>query len=413
VALTAALAPGLILGAVGTVGFGPLTEVAAQSVADGAACSAFGAPAPAASDLSVADVAEQVGPAVITVVNLQPLGEVSLRGFDIEDFPGMPEIPNVGELPGSDDIEGIEGLPGVDEVPDSDGVEGANQVDGSGDEDTLVPVGSGSGFIVDETGHAVTNAHVVSGTEDVMAVLADGTEIPAKVVGSDEMLDVAVIELELPAGQTVPGIASFGDSSAVRPGDEVVAIGTALGEYRNSVSEGTVNGVDRSFPSDGWLTTWIQHDAEIWHGNSGGPLLNLRGEVIGINTAGIGSGMMGASSGSADMAFAIEGNTVCSAAADLIQHGKIVWPYLGIEGRATADGQEIIEIVPDGPSAAAGLETGDIITAFDGQEITPQSSLIDQLFGRDPGEVVTLTVDRDGAFESFQVTLGERPEPAQ
>jgi S1-C subfamily serine protease len=196
----------------------------------------------------------------------------------------------------------------------------------------------------------------------------------------------------------------------LRAGDQVVAIGNALGSFPNTVSEGTVNATDRSFPSEGLLTTWIQHDAEIWHGNSGGPLLNLRGEVVGINTAGIGSGMMGADTGSADMAFAVEGNTVCHAAADLLANGKITWPYLGIQGEATSEGQSVVEVTEDGPSAAAGIEPGDVITAFDGQEISLKNSLLDLLFEREPGDVVMVTVERDGAPQTFEVTLGERPE---
>jgi S1-C subfamily serine protease len=196
----------------------------------------------------------------------------------------------------------------------------------------------------------------------------------------------------------------------MRAGDQVIAVGNALGSFPNTVSEGTVNATDRSFPSEGGLTTWIQHDAEIWHGNSGGPLLNLQGEVVGVNTAGIGSGMMGADTGSADMAFAVEGNTVCSAAAELLANGEILWPYLGIQGEASAEGQAVVEVVEDGPSDEAGIEVGDVITAFDGQEINRQNSLLDLLFGRDPGDEVTVTVDRDGEIESFQVTLGERPE---
>jgi S1-C subfamily serine protease len=196
----------------------------------------------------------------------------------------------------------------------------------------------------------------------------------------------------------------------LRAGDQVVAIGNALGSFPNTVSEGTVNATNRSFPREGGLTTWIQHDAEIWHGNSGGPLLNLRGEVVGINTAGIGSGMMGADTGSADMAFAVEGNTVCRAAADLLANGKITWPYLGIRGEAISEGQSVVEVTADGPSAAAGIEPGDVITAFDGEEISLKNSLLDLLFEREPGDVVTVTVERDGAPQTFEVTLGERPE---
>jgi S1-C subfamily serine protease len=309
----------------------------------------------------------------------------------------MPEIP------------GIEGLPGIEEAPgDEEG--GSEQIEESVDDDTLVPAGTGSGFIIDEAGHVITNAHVVAGAEELTVALADGTEVPASVLGSDALLDVAILELDLPAGESVPGVATFGDSSALRAGEQVVAIGNALGSFPNTVSEGTVNATDRSFPAEGGLTTWIQHDAEIWHGNSGGPLLNLRGEVVGVNTAGIGSGMLGADTGSADMAFAVEGNTVCHAAADLLANGEIVWPYLGIQGEATAEGQSVIEVVEDGPSAAAGIEPGDVITAFDQQEITRQSSLLDLLFGREPGDVVTVTVERDGALQTFEITLGERPE---
>jgi S1-C subfamily serine protease len=402
VALTGALTPGLILGA---AGFGILpggvlpTGVTAQSVVDGGSCAAFGAPAAAqATEMSVADVAEKANPAVVSILNLQPIGEADLSGFPgIDGFPDIPEVP------------GIDELPGIDEAPGADD-DGAEQVEDSVDSDTLVPAGTGSGFIVDDIGHVITNAHVVAGAEELTVALADGTEVPATVVGSDALLDVAILKLDLPAAESVPGIVTFGDSSSLRAGDQVVAIGNALGSFPNTVSEGTVNATDRSFPAEGGLTTWIQHDAEIWHGNSGGPLLNLRGEVVGVNTAGIGSGMMGADTGSADMAFAVEGNTVCQAAADLLANGEIVWPYLGIQGEASADGQTVVEVVEDGPSDEAGIEVGDVITAFDGQEITRQNSLLDLLFEREPGDVVTVTVDRDGETASFEVTLGERPE---
>ena len=404
VALTGALTPGLILGAVGVVGVGiepsgilP-TGVAAQSVLEGGTCTAFGDTAASlGTEMSVADVAENVNPAVVTVLNLQPLSEADLSGFSgIEGFPGMPEIP------------GIDELPGIEEAPEGD--EDDQQIEESVDEDALVPAGTGSGFIVDALGHVVTNAHVVAGAEELTVVLADGTEVPAEVLGSDAILDVAIVKLDLSEDVELPGILAFGDSAALRAGDQVIAIGNALGSFPNTVSEGTVNATNRSFPSEGGLTTWIQHDAEIWPGNSGGPLLNLQGEVVGINTAGIGSGMMGADTGSADMAFAVEGNTVCSAAADLLANGEIVWPYLGIQGEATAEGQTVVEVVEDGPSDEAGLEVGDVITAFDEQEINRQNSLLDLLFGREPGDVVTVTVDRDGETESFEVTLGERPE---
>ena len=418
VALTGALTPGLILGAAGAVGFGALpggilpASVAAQSVVDGGACTAFGAPAaPVATGMSVADIAEETNPAVVTIVNLQPIGQADARGFSgIENFPEFPGIPGIGELPGIEGIEGGEAHPGIEEAPEDEGVESAQQSDDAAASDELVPVGSGSGFIVDEEGHVITNAHVVAGAEELTVALQDGTEVPAILIGSEPMLDVAIIQLDLPAGESVPGIASFGDSDALRAGDEVLAIGNALGAFPNTVSQGTVNAVNRAFPAEGGLTTMIQHDAEIWQGNSGGPLLNLQGEVVGINTAGIGSGMFGADTASADMAFAIEGNTVCAAAAELLANGEIVWPYLGIQGESSSAGQNVVDVVEDGPSAEAGLEAGDVITGLDGEDVSRETSLLDLLFSREPGDVVSLTVERDGAVETFEVTLGERPE---
>jgi S1-C subfamily serine protease len=406
-ALTGVLAPGLVLGAAGLVPAG-----AGASVIDDGVCQAFTAPAAESADLSVADVAERVNPAVVTIVNFQRLSAADLRGIS-----GFEELPALPELPGFEGIPGTEGLPGVNEKPGSeDGTEDAptdgdeQRAEGADDEEAMVPVGSGSGFIVDDAGHVVTNAHVVGGAEELLVTLVDGADVPATVVGRDVLLDVAVLRLDLSASQAVPGFVSFGDSSALRAGDEVIAIGTALGALPNTVSQGTVNAVDRNFPGSYGLTTLIQHDAEIWHGNSGGPLLNLRGEVVGINTAGIGDGMMGATSGSADIAFAVEGNTVCKAAADLLDDGEIAWPYMGIQGEASDEGQTVLEVVADGPSAAAGLEPGDVITGLDGQQLGPLVSLLDLLFAHDPGDVIDVTVERDGQPQTFQVTLGERPE---
>jgi 2-alkenal reductase len=402
VALTGVLTPALALGAAGAFGFGFLPgaavpPAAAESVLASGTCTAFGAPVDApASDMSVADVAAKLNPSVVTVMNLQTMSQSDLNGIQgiqgIQDIPGFPQMPNSGELPGSDTPSG------------------QPQSDSPNNGDSLVPVGTGSGFIVDELGHVVTNAHVVDGAEKLDVVLADGTDVPATVIGAEPLIDVALLQLNLPAGAQVPGIAPFGDSDSLRAGDEVVAIGNALGEFPNTVSEGTVNAVHREFPEMSGLSDLIQHDAEIWHGNSGGPLINLKGQVIGVNTAGIGSSAMGTEdTGAASMAFAVEGNTVCKTAAALLNGEKIVWPYMGIQGEDAKDGQQVVDVVDGGPAADAGLQVGDVITALDNQKIDRQHGLVDMLFTHQPGDVVTVTVERDGATKDFQVTLGERP----
>jgi 2-alkenal reductase len=411
-AVTRALAPGLTLGLVGALGLGILshdispTSVAAKAVVDGGACTAFGAPAAPTSDLSVADVAEEANPAVVTVENYQSISDANMTGFTgIDGLPQIPGLPNIGLEPGSGLTPGTE--PSIGNEPSANDSGDDQQI--QGDQSDLVPVGAGSGFIVDQDGHVVTNAHVVDGARELHVTFFDGTDVPAELVGHDDLIDVAVLKLDLTIGTTIPGVVSFGDSSTLRPGDQVVAIGTALGEFPNSVSEGTVNALHRSFGGAYGLSAMIQHDAEIWHGNSGGPLLNLRGQVIGVNTAGIGGSELGTDTGSADMAFAVEGNTICNAAAELIANGSIAWPYLGIQGEATRAGQNVVDVSADGPSDAAGLEAGDVITEFDGQKVDRQHTLLDLLFAHQPGDVVDVTVDRNGAVHTFQVTLGERP----
>jgi len=147
-----------------------------------------------------------------------------------------------------------------------------------------VPVGSGSGYIIDESGHVVTNNHVVEGGAAFQVTFMDGTTVDAKLVGSDPYQDVAVLQLELSNGQKVPGTVSFGDSSKLRVGDQVIAIGSPYGEYANTVTAGIVNATDRSLDTgEGYmLPNLIQHDAEIYPGDSGGPLVDTSGAVVGV-----------------------------------------------------------------------------------------------------------------------------------
>ncbi len=358
-----------------------------------------------AESMTAADVAAKVNPAVVTVNNLQanPVmgGSTDISGGEMPAIPGFPGFPSdgaTGSLP-SGSVSGQQAT-----TPGSD----------SGDVSGPVAVGTGTGFIIDEQGHVLTNAHVVDGSDKLSVDLYDGTTVPATVVGKDDLLDIAVIKLDLPAGVKLPGVAKIGDSSVVRPGDQVVAIGSALGEFTNTVTEGNINAVDR--PLDGYgLNRLFQHDAEIWHGNSGGPLINMRGEVIGVNAAGIDDSPYGQSIAPASMGFAIESNAACDVATQLIDKGEVTWPYIGIEAQETADGTgvEVASVADNGPASSSGLKEGDVITAFDGKPLTARDTLMDQLFEKHPGDHVVLTVQRGGSEQTVDLTLGDRPADTQ
>lgn len=269
--------------------------------------------------------------------------------------------------------------------------------------------GAGSGFIIDENGHVVTNNHVVANGDEFLVELYDGTTVGATLVGRDDLQDIAVLQLDLEDGQSVPGTLAWGDSDSVRPGDDVIAIGTPLGEFTNSVSAGVVGGVNRSLSGmSSSIENLIQHDAPISSGNSGGPLLNMNGEVVGINTAAATSSQL--SSATTDgLGFAVASNPAKAIVDQLISEGSISRPYLGIKGQALAEGHGVVEVYDESPAADAGLEPGDVITAIDGTEINADNPLQDILFTHQPGDEVTLTVQRDNEEIEIQVTLGERP----
>lgn len=279
-----------------------------------------------------------------------------------------------------------------------------------------VPVGSGSGYIVDEAGHVVTNDHVVQGGQQFQVIYMDGTTVNATLVGSDPYQDVAVLQLDLSGGKKVPGTVSFGDSSTMKVGDTVIAIGTPYGEYNNTVTAGIINAIDRSLDTgNGYsLPNLIQHDAEIYPGNSGGPLLNTNGEVIGMNVAKAVDPTMSSGSDTTNIDFAIESNAVKSIVDQIIKTGTVARPYLGIRTQVTRAGETIVASVESGgPADKAGLQANDVITEIDGHAIDANHSLINALiFGHQPGDTVTLTVDRNGSPVTVKVTLGTRPAEA-
>lgn len=283
------------------------------------------------------------------------------------------------------------------------------------------PQGAGTGFIIDTDGHIVTNWHVVTGGDAFAVVLSDGTQVDAELVGSDARDDLAVVKID---PSVVPSIVAFGDSSALKPGQDVLAIGSPLGAFTNSVTAGIVSALGRNQLSSGNAScqnysNLIQHDAAINHGNSGGPLFNMRGEVIGVNTLGIpvdqsGQPVQG-------LFFAVPSNTVEVAVKQLIETGVITQPWVGIafysidSSLATQyslpvdRGIIITDVDPDSPAAEAGLQTEDIITSVDGKEITPAQDLATIMFDYDPGDTVTLNVIRGNDESEMDLTLGEAP----
>lgn len=271
------------------------------------------------------------------------------------------------------------------------------------------PTGAGSGWIYAE-GVVVTNAHVVDGADTVEVVTAGGDTIPAEVIGADWYHDVAALRLKPEDDQELPPAATIGDSGAIRPGDEVIAIGTPRGQFANTVSAGHVGatGVSLNTGAGYSLTHLIRHDATLAPGNSGGPLVSMDGEVIGMNTAS--AEITGADDDSARIGFAIESDTVVAAIEEILATGTVAWPYLGIQTRVTEDGDTVVtDIVAGSPAAEAGIHPGDAIVAVDGERVEPRRPFIDLLYLHEVGDVVILTIEREGSQRSVEVTLGEQP----
>jgi S1-C subfamily serine protease len=285
-----------------------------------------------------------------------------------------------------------------------------------------VATSTGTGFVVDRNGYVVTNAHVVDGGAEFLVVFADGRQTDAELVGADPISDLAVIRVNV----AVPAVAPLGDSNALLPGQPVIAIGSPLGAFTNTVTQGVVSAVGRSLapqPGQPELSGLVQHDAAINPGNSGGPLLNFAGEVIGVNTLGIQTTEDGQPA--QGLFFAIPSNTVREIANRLIEDGRVEYPFLGVESLSitpevaaqndlsTDYGELVVDVVEDGPAAEAGVRSGDIIVAIDGEPVNFGRSFTEVLFGHAAGERVTLDVVRDGESIEIVVVLDKRPSDGQ
>jgi serine protease Do len=274
---------------------------------------------------------------------------------------------------------------------------------------------SGSGVFISDKGYILTNNHVIEGVTDISITLADGTQEKATLVGADKYSDIAVLKTD----GKIPAVASLGNSDVLTPGDTAIAIGSPLGDFKNTVTVGVISATGRSIDTGNGYTIdgLIQTDAAINQGNSGGPLVNLAGEVVGINT------LIVRNSGSGTVAeglgFSIPINTAAAVANQIIQSGFISRPYMGINFQPiTPDiasaynlpaqyGAYVTSVAANSPASKAGVQTGDIITSIGGTAIDATHSFINILFSFKPGDQVSVIFLRNGSSQTVQITLSQ------
>jgi serine protease Do len=349
-----------------------------------------------------ADLVEAVKPAVVSIlVEAEAPGREIQGGgreFDFEfNFPDLPE-----NHPFRDFFDQFGGQGG----PGGQGGEGGQQR-------PRQFMAAGSGFIISADGYVVTNNHVVEDATKVTVVFEDGSEQVAEIVGTDERTDLAVLKIE---GEDLPFV-TFEDEAS-RVGDWVVAVGNPFG-LGGTVTVGVISGAGRDIGGSNY-GDFLQIDAAVNTGNSGGPAFNVNGEVVGVNTA-----IYSPTGGNVGIAFAIPAHTVKQIVDQLVSSGTVTRGYLGVSiqdvsrdiadsvGLADARGAIVREPTEDGPAGTAGVQSGDIITAVDGEEIDDALDLSRTIASKAPDSTVELTIWRDGAETTIPVTLQTLDETAQ
>ncbi len=339
---------------------------------------------------SLSGLVERVSPAVVTITAEKAPAAV---GQGSEAIPGLP-FP-----PGSPLEEFFRrfGLP--------DGMPGVPHGRGG------PSVGLGSGFVIDGDGHVVTNNHVIDGAENVSIALTDGTTLKARVIGADDKTDLALLKVD--SDRPLPFV-EFGDSDALKVGDWVMAVGNPFG-LGGTVTAGIVSARGRAL-GNGPLDDFIQTDAAINKGNSGGPMFDLDGKVMGVNTA-----IYSPNGGSVGIGFAVPSNVAKPVIAQLKASGHVTRGWLGVNiqpvtpeiaealGLPATKGVLVADVVADGPAAAAKLRSGDVITAVDGATVEQLRDLPRLIAAGTPGQPVRLTILRDGDSRAVSVTLGTMP----
>ena len=303
-----------------------------------------------------------------------------------------------------------------------------NQFGGPGGRQFAVPhkaVSMGSGFIIDRGGYIVTNNHVIDGAKKITVKLADGRQFDAHLVGTDSSTDVAVLRVK--SDKPLPSV-EFGDDRQLRVGDWVIAVGNPFG-LSNTVTAGIVSSLGRDLPGSGPYNDFIQIDAPINRGNSGGPTFDLRGQVIGMNSM-----IFSPSGGSVGIGFAIPASVIHDVVAQLETHGKVARGWLGVQiqsitpeiastlGINEPKGAIVAQVVPNGPAARAGFQQGDIVLAINGKGIDDSRDLTRRVAAIPAGQTATFTINRGGSAKTLTVTIAQRkdeqvasagPAPAQ
>lgn len=333
------------------------------------------------------DLVEKVAPAVVYIEVTKTIDQPAMtpetmpQGFPFDEFMRRFGVPAPMPMPGAP--------------------EGGGEIHGVG-----------TGFIVSADGRIVTNAHVVDGADSVTVTLADGRKVDGKVLGTDTATDIALVKVD--AGDSLPTVA-FGDSTQLKVGQDVVAIGNPFG-LGNSVTAGIVSALGRDINS-GPFDNYIQTDAAINKGNSGGPLFDTDGEVVGINTA-----IFSPTGGSVGIGFAVPSETAAKVVAALADGGKVERGFLGVQiqpvtediaaalGFDAAKGVLVTDVTADTPAAKAGITRGDIVVSVDGTEVNAPRDLTRMIATDAPGATVKLGLLRAGKPVDATVTLAARPE---
>jgi serine protease Do len=273
----------------------------------------------------------------------------------------------------------------------------------------------GSGFIIDPTGYVVTNNHVVEEASDIVVTLNDGKDYPAKLIGTDKKTDIALLKID--AGKSLPSV-TFGNSDTARVGDWVLAVGNPFG-LGGTVTTGIISARSRDIHS-GPFDDFLQIDASINRGNSGGPTFNLAGEVIGINSA-----IYSPNGGSVGIGFAIPANEAKPVLAALREHGKVDRGWIGVQiqpvtpeianslGLSDVRGTLVTAVQPDGPAAKAKMEQGDVILSFNGQDVAETRELPRIVAATPAGKPVDVVVWREGTRKTLRVTVAAMKDQQQ